>query len=396
MLSTTAPHRVQVAIIGAGVVGLAIARALSSKQMEVLVLERHSMFGSETSSRNSEVIHAGLYYPQNSWKAQFCVQGKQSLYNYCQERNVPYHNCGKLIVATNEQQWKQDLPRLYQQAIQNGVTDVELVSEETVQLWEPNIVCVGGALWSPSTGVLDSHSYMTQLLADAEDTGNCCLVKCSNVKGGRVALNGKDPTIVLQVDDNDDDFELHCNYVINCAGLQASHIAQQIHSADQWVPPRQYFAKGNYFRLQGSSSPPFRRLIYPLPEPGGLGVHATIDWMGTSTKFGPNVEWLRPDLVLDKENTNELYTVSEELIPQFEREIRKYWPDLPPNSLVPDYAGIRPKLHHPSLSSSSSQDFQIAGPKQHGVNGLYHLFGIESPGLTSSMAIAEHIAQQIT
>eukprot|EP00547_Thalassionema_nitzschioides_P001959 CAMPEP_0194203752 /NCGR_PEP_ID=MMETSP0156-20130528/3444_1 /TAXON_ID=33649 /ORGANISM="Thalassionema nitzschioides, Strain L26-B" /LENGTH=407 /DNA_ID=CAMNT_0038929569 /DNA_START=46 /DNA_END=1269 /DNA_ORIENTATION=- len=399
--TSTAHHSVQVAVIGAGVLGLAVARAIS-QTAEVLLLERHATFGSETSSRHSEVIHAGLYYPTKSWKAKWCVKGKELLYHYCRERHIPFQNCGKLIVATTQEQWKKDLPRLQQQALRNGVTDVTLINKEMVQQLEPNVSCVGGALWSPSTGVLDSQTYMTHLLADAEaDGSSCTMVRCSNVTGARFENDG---TIVLQVDN---DFELHCKHVINCAGLQAAHVAQQIHSHNNnnhsnWTPPRHYFAKGNYFRLQGLANP-FTRLIYPLPEPGGLGVHATIDWSGTSTKFGPNVEWLDPNLDLnDNHNSNmdgNLYCVSEEQIPQFEHEIRKYWPDLPKDSLVPDYAGIRPKLHHPSLQHSSpalEQDFYIAGPKQHHVAGLYHLLGIESPGLTSSMAIADYIAQQIS
>ncbi|CAB9499404.1 L-2-hydroxyglutarate dehydrogenase, mitochondrial [Seminavis robusta] len=363
----SAAFQVEAAVIGAGVIGLAIARSLAMAGKEVIILDRAGTIGSETSSRNSEVIHAGLYYPQASLKARFCVEGKLALYEYCQSRSIPYQKCGKLIVATQKEQLETKILDLQQKAVQNGVLDTRiLTTKEDVQVLEPNIQAVG-ALWSPSTGVINSHSFMLSLLADAEDHG---------------------ATLAT---------------VVNSAGLWAHQVAQSIHHYNNhncWSIPRQYFAKGNYFQLEGcnSSKNPFTHLVYPIPEPGGLGVHATMDWSGQSVKFGPDVEWI------DVTTTTEPDGIDLMPHPQraqgFYEQIRKYWPDLPDNSLIPDYAGIRPKLHHPSLdidhgAAAPFHDFYIAGPEQHGVPGLIHLFGMESPGLTSSIAIGDYITQQV-
>eukprot|EP00548_Thalassiothrix_antarctica_P000080 CAMPEP_0194140124 /NCGR_PEP_ID=MMETSP0152-20130528/9724_1 /TAXON_ID=1049557 /ORGANISM="Thalassiothrix antarctica, Strain L6-D1" /LENGTH=394 /DNA_ID=CAMNT_0038838257 /DNA_START=12 /DNA_END=1193 /DNA_ORIENTATION=+ len=389
----SAAHRVHTAIIGAGAIGLSVARALavsaSFDEKEILVIESQSTIGSETSSRNSEVIHAGIYYPKNSLKAQYCVRGKQLLYDYMKERDIPVRQCGKLIVATDSTtNSKERLLQLRQNAIDNGVNDIEILSNnDDIRALEPNVVG-NAALYSPSTGVFDSHSYMTSLLVDAENSGTTTLALSTKVDGGSTAdLRGY---ITLDVDG----IELKCRNVVNCAGLNAHLIAQKLHT--NWLPPQQYYAKGNYFRLQGTKSP-FSRLVYPLPdEAGGLGVHATVDWSSTSsgTKFGPDVEWISPAIKNPKDID---LTPSDEKLDLFYKDIRKYWPDLPDGSLVPDYAGIRPKLYHPSISSANNAqlDFRILGPDDHGVNGLYHLLGIESPGLTSSMAIAEYVAKKV-
>ena len=331
----SAAYHVQVAIVGAGVIGLAVARALAQAGKEVLLLDRAARIGSETSSRNSEVIHAGIYYPQSSLKAKFCVKGKELLYKYCASRSISHLQCGKLIVATHETQWKEDLPRLKQHAIANGVVDVELVSKEQVHELEPQVDCIG-ALWSPSTGVLDSHAFMLSLLADAENH-SATLALNSKVESGSIGPDG----IQLTVDGN----HVACDVVVNSAGLWADQLARQIHTDTRWQPPRQYFCKGNYFRLQGFKAP-FVHLVYPVPEAtGGLGVHATIDWTGHGIKFGPDVEWL------EEANPDSIdLTPNSALSDSFYHAIRKYWPGLPENALVPDYAGIRPKLYHPRLT----------------------------------------------
>jgi L-2-hydroxyglutarate oxidase LhgO len=330
------------------------------------------------------VIHAGLYYPSSSLKAKFCVQGKQQLYEFCQDRQITHNPCGKLIVATNEQQLAQDLPSLQQKAIQNGVTDTRILSRQDVQYLEPEVECVG-ALLSPSTGVIDSHSFFLSILADAEAHGATLALQTAvddaqiNTNNQKVCLHAEGTWI-------------ECDTVVNSAGLWAHQIASLIHNNHVWKPPKQFFAKGTYFRLEGK--PPFRHLIYPVPEPGGLGVHATVDWSGQTVKFGPDVEWLDPDVDLDDIR----------LVPDSQRgekfydQVRKYWPLLPDNKLVPDYVGVRPKLSHPSVPTSglSFQDFRIIGQEAHGIPGLIHLFGIESPGLTSSMAIADHVVNLLT
>ena len=332
----------------------------------------------ETSSRNSEVIHAGLYYPKGSLKASFCIDGKMSVYEYCKSRSIPYNNCGKLLVATRQEQLGHELVKLKERATQNGVP-VTILSANDVKELEPHVSCVG-ALWSPSSGVLDSHTFMVSLLADAENHG-ATLVLNSQVERGCVEQGN----IQLFVDG----MALQCDTLVNSSGLWASELAQNIH--EKWKPPRQYFAKGNYFRLEGGK-PPFSRLIYPVPEANGLGIHATIDYSGTSTKFGPDVEWIEAATQPDDIDL----TPCTSRVDAFYGEVRKYWPALSDNALVPDYAGVRPKLHHPdTLGANGFVDFRIDGPSSHKIPGLYHLFGIESPGLTSSMAIGEHIGNLV-
>lgn len=287
-----------------------------------------------------------------------------------------------MIVATHEQQYKTNLVNLFDQAVLNGVDDVQLLSSDDVRILEPEVQSVG-ALFSPSTGVLDSHSFMMGLLADAQYHG-ATLILHTEVENGRVS---NDDGILLHVDGT----TLKCNVVVNCAGLMADVIAASLHQNTTWKPPQQFFAKGNYFRLQGQK-PPFSHLVYPVPEPGGLGVHATIDWRSQSTKFGPDVQWIDPSVSLQDIDMSPDSTRAND----FYREVRKYWPYLPDDSIVPDYAGLRPKLRHPALHVGAPfVDFAIAEPNDHGIPGLFHLFGIESPGLTSSMSIANYIADRL-
>jgi L-2-hydroxyglutarate oxidase LhgO len=379
--SSSAASKVEAVVIGAGVVGLAVARALAIAGKEVLVIDKASRYGSETSSRNSEVVHAGLYYPQDSLKAKLCVQGRNMMYSYCDSRSISYNRCGKLIVATEKDQVGSTLLRLQEQARHNGVTDVKLLNREEVKAIEPEVETYG-ALWSPSTGIVDSHALMMSLLADAEEHG-ATLALHSEVSNGNVTGD----EIMLSVDE----MWLSCDSVINCAGLWAHQVADRIHTGHSWQPPRQYFAKGTYFQLQGPS--PFSHLIYPVPDcRGGLGVHATID-RGGQVKFGPDVEWQDPGM----DNPDAIdFSPDPTRADSFYQSIRKYWPGLVDDALVPDYTGVRPKLSHPTLVESMSfQDFSILKEDTHKVPGLVHLLGIESPGLTSAMAIADYIVKDI-
>jgi len=394
-------HHIQTAIIGAGVIGLAVGRALSKKGHEVLILEQATSIGSETSSRNSEVIHAGIYYDRNimPYKSKFCVEGKQLLYQYCIERDIPFKQCGKLLVATDADQNENVLPQLIQCGKGNGVDDLRIVSKEDIadpysDVYEPNVECKG-AVYSPSTGIIDSHSFMQSMLAEAEEHGATLALNC-RVDGGRAA----DQNVILTVDGSD----IVCDNVIICAGLHSHNIAFDIYlqtnqqsSADKQneaLITRQYYAKGNYCALQNQKQP-FSRLVYPLPDPqGGLGVHATIDLSG-STKFGPDVEWI-DDSVTNPADID--MNVDPSRAESFYAAIRKYWPDLNDGNLVADYSGIRPKLWHPSKTNKNDnalKDFFIATQMHHGVHGLHVLLGIESPGLTSSLAIGNHMAKMI-
>jgi L-2-hydroxyglutarate oxidase LhgO len=375
-------------VIGAGVVGLAVARALSARRADVLILERQASFGSETSARNSEVVHGGLYYPADSLKARLCVRGRELLYDYCSARQVDVAKIGKLVVATEPAHMELTLPALHQQAQQNGYTETELLSAAQVQQIEPNVHS-HGALWSPESGIVDSHGLMTTLLAEAEEQGAVLAVQ-SPVEE---AFISKGNEIFLLVRGT----WIRSDCAINCAGLWADGVAALLHASSEststhsWVPQRQYFARGNYFRLTGIPSP-FSHLIYPVPDHrGGLGVHATLD-RSHQVKFGPDVEWLDLDM-----SAGELdYQPHVDRSAVFYESIRRYWPDLQDGALQPDYVGVRPKLSHPQLPQHNPfHDFVIAGPKEHRVPGLVHLFGIESPGLTSSMAIAEYVCDLV-
>lgn len=355
-------------VIGAGVVGLAVARALALQGREVLVLEAEGAVGTGTSSRNSEVIHAGIYYAAGSLKARLCVEGKQALYAYAQERGLPHRRCGKLIVATSEAQVAQ-LDTILAKARSNGVDDLVLLTGEEARSLEPKLVCLA-ALHSPSTGIIDSHALMLSLQGDLENAGGMLALKSplehAVCRPNGIELTGQDGTT------------LRCASVVNAAGLTAPWLARRFEGLPPSSVPEAHFAKGNYFTLAGRA--PFERLIYPVPEAAGLGVHLTLD-LGGQAKFGPDVQWVDSpeDLVVDPRRGDGFYA-----------EVRRYWPALPDGALIPGYAGIRPKISGPD---EPARDFMIAGPQAHGVPGLVNLFGIESPGLTSSLAIGRHVAE---
>ncbi len=359
-------------VIGAGVVGLAVARQLALAGREVIILESENAIGTATSSRNSEVIHAGIYYPRGSLKARSCVEGRALLYRYCDERGIPHMRCGKLIVATNEAQLG-ELEAIRSKAHANGVTDVAWLTLDEANAMEPAVVCVG-ALHSPSTGVIDSHALMLALLGDAESHG-AMLAFLSRVERARVRGNG---TIELEVG-GAERMHLAARTVVNSAGLTAPSLARRIEGYPADLAPPEFYAKGNYYSLVGRS--PFSHLVYPVPEPGGLGVHVTID-LGGQARFGPDVEWIeRIGYEVDPRRAERFYAA-----------IRRYWPALPDGALAPGYAGIRPKIAGPK---DPAPDFVIQGPAEHGVPGLVNLFGIESPGLTASLALAAEVARRL-
>lgn len=362
-------EQIEAVVIGAGAVGLACARALARRGIETLILERHEAFGTQTSARNSEVIHAGIYYPTGSLKAKLCVAGRDALYAYCAERGIAHRRCGKLIVATDVDQLSK-LEALYRQGLANGVEDLVMLGGDEAVALEPNLFCIA-AISSPSTGIFDSHAYMLALLGDAERDGATLAVH-SPVSGGRVAHGGG--RIEISVGDT----VLSARLVINAAGLHATQVARAIEGYDPAHCPTPHYAKGNYYALAGAA--PFKQLIYPMPEIGGTGLHFTMD-LGGQARFGPDVEWLPDDWIDHPE-----YGVDGARTESFYAKIRSYWPGLADGVLSPTYCGVRPKIHGPELAAT---DFVIQGPAEHGVPGLVHLFGIESPGLTSSLAIAE-------
>ncbi|CAN0624089.1 2-hydroxyglutarate dehydrogenase [Burkholderia multivorans] len=357
-------------VIGAGVVGLAIARELAARGRETLVLEAADAIGTGTSSRNSEVIHAGLYYPTGSLKALACVRGRDLLYEFCETHHVPHRRVGKLLVATSAAQVKQ-LKAIAARAEENGVLDLMPMSRGEAQTLEPALECVE-ALFSPSTGIIDSHQLMLALLGDAERGGAMCALK-SPVES--IEVVGCERFVVRTGGDTPTEIEAKC--VINSAGLGAQSLARRTRGLDpRWVPPL-YLARGNYFSLSGRS--PFKHLVYPMPDRAGLGVHLTLDLAGQA-RFGPDVEWI------DTPN----YDVDPARAQGFYASIRAYWPDLPDDALQPAYAGIRPKLAGPGEPAA---DFVVQGAAQHGVRGLVNLFGIESPGLTASLALAQRVGE---
>lgn len=358
-------------IIGAGVIGLATARELSMRGLSVIVLESEKEFGSATSSRNSEVIHAGLYYPAGSLKARLCFEGKERLYEFCRSHGVAHRRCGKLIVATSENETPL-LAALGAKGKANGCNDLELIDQRQALSLEPAIAC-SSALLSLSTGIIDSHGYMLALLGEAEDHGAALALNAPFERaealgdGFRVHVGGKEP------------ISLTCRLLVNSAGLVAPMVAAMI----EWLPsetiPQANFAKGSYFSLTGKS--PFSRLIYPAPYTHGLGVHLTLDLAGQA-RFGPDVEWVD---TID-------YAVDPRRMEGFSDAIRRYWPGLPDHALTPAYSGIRPKISGPD---EPAMDFRIDGPETHGLAGLVNLFGIESPGLTASLAIADEVAARL-
>lgn len=372
-------ERVECVVVGAGVVGLAVARRLALAGREVIVLEAADAIGTGTSSRNSEVIHAGIYYPTGSLRARLCVSGRDALYDYCATHGVEHRRIGKLIVATEEGQLPK-LAAIRAQAAANGVADLTEIDAATAMRWEPNLRTVG-ALLSPSTGIIDSHGLMLALLGDAEDAGAMLALQSPLLRSHRSAggfeleVGGAEP------------MRLACSTLVNAAGLGAWAVARGLEGLDAaHVPPR-VLAKGNYYALAAGRSP-FSRLVYPVPVEGGLGVHLTLDLAGQA-RFGPDVEWLG-----DVANTLEDpidYAVDPVRADSFYGAVRAYWPGLPDHALVPAYSGVRPKLSGPGQPQA---DFLIQGPGSHGVEGLVNLFGIESPGLTSCLAIADAVAAE--
>lgn len=353
-------------VVGAGVVGLAVARALALQGREVLVAEATEGIGTGTSSRNSEVIHAGIYYPTGSLKAQLCVRGKHLLYDYCQARGVPYQRLGKLIVATTDDEARL-LDGIAERARLNGVDDMRKLSAEQAMAMEPALHCTA-ALLSPSTGIVDSHGLMLAYQGDAENAGAQCVFH-TPMLSARVRPEGG-----FEVEfGGDEAMRLSCTVLINASGIHAPTLARRIEGLPPACIPDEYLCKGSYFTLGARA--PFSHLIYPVPQHAGLGVHLTLD-LGGQAKFGPDTEWI----------AEEDYTLDARRAEVFYEAVRRYWPALPDGALAPGYTGIRPKISGPHEPAA---DFVISGPAVHGVAGLVNLFGIESPGLTASLAIAD-------
>jgi L-2-hydroxyglutarate oxidase LhgO len=370
--------QVDVIVVGAGVVGLAVARELAVAGSSVVLIEREGGFGAGVSSRNSEVIHAGLYYPPGSLKAQLCVRGKHLLYEFAQARGVPHRRCGKLIVATSEAELPA-LDTIASRAAEAGVSDLQRLDRAQCKAIESQVEALA-ALISPSSGIVDSHALMTALLAEAEAHGALLALRSPFDRARRapagwvVHTAGSEP------------FEIGCRWIIDAAGIAAQAVALAIESFPGRAIPPQRLAKGHYFALPGRA--PFSRLVYPTPVDGGLGVHLTLD-LGGQARFGPDVEWLpaaTDEAALD-------YAVDPTRREAFEASVRRYWPGLPAGALQPAYTGVRPKLSGPGEPAA---DFVIDGPARHGVPGVVALFGIESPGLTASLAIAERVRAIVT
>ncbi|WP_306591318.1 NAD(P)/FAD-dependent oxidoreductase [Geothrix sp. 21YS21S-4] len=362
-------ERTEDVVVGAGVVGLALARTLALRGREVVVLEAEDRIGTGISSRNSEVIHAGIYYPAGSRKARTCVAGNRALYTYCEARGVDHRRCGKLIVATDEGQIGA-LREIRARAEANGVDDLRWLDHEEIQQMEPELNAVA-ALLSPGTGIVDSHGLMRALRSDAESRGAAVVLK-SPVTGGRRERGG----LVVEVG-GAEPMALRAERVFNCAGLGAQAVAAGFEGIRPGAVPPRHLSKGNYFSLSGRA--PFSHLVYPIPSQGALGVHLTLDLAGQA-RFGPDVEWIdREDYGVDPRRADGFYA-----------EVRKYWPGLRDGALQPAYAGIRPKLHGPG---EPMPDFTIQREDVHGLSGFVNLFGIESPGLTASLALAEEVAE---
>ena len=373
-------EQVDCVVVGAGVVGLAIAREMALQGRETILLERESTFGTVSSARNSEVIHAGIYYPKDSLKAKLCVEGNRLLYEYCRSHQVATQPYGKLIVATDTTQLD-DLQAILYKAQNNHVPAIKIISGDEAKLLEPQLQCVA-AILSSSTGIVDSHGFMLSLLGGFEDAGGMVAYQSPLMSAKPIGENAKDG-FELEIG-GADGMKLHTKILINCAGMSAPAVAQKIEGLPQQQIPKAYFAKGNYFSLSGKS--PFSHLIYPIPEPGGLGVHLTLD-MGGQAKFGPDVEWLE----IDAEDQID-YTVDPKRGERFYEAVRKYWPQLKDGTLQPDYSGVRAKIVPPNVPAG---DFYFNGPSDHELLGLFNLYGFESPGLTSSLAIAKHLEGQI-
>ena len=379
----TPMDKLDTVVVGAGVVGLAVARALAQAGRSVWLLERAEAFGTGVSARSSEVIHGGLYYPAGSRKARWCVAGRRALVAYAQARGVPHRRTGKLIVATADDQLP-GLQALLAKAQANGVEDMAWLDAADARAMEPALHCVG-ALWSPHTGIVDSHALMLSLLGDAERAG--AMLVCHT---GVLAIRRHTEGWMLQLHDGS---TVLAERVVNAAGLGAVALAQRSDGIDPALLPRAHFAKGSYFTLAGKA--PFARLIYPAPMPGlaGLGVHLTLD-MGGQVRFGPDVDWLPSPAPGEDLATDDpaLWAVHPARAALFEAEVRRYWPGLPAGSLQPGYVGVRPKISGPGEPAA---DFFLLGPAKHGAPGLVHLLGMESPGLTSCLAVGEAVAQAL-
>ena len=360
--------RIECVVIGAGVVGLAVARALALRGREILLLEAEEHPGTVTSARNSGVIHAGLYYAPGSFKARFCVAGNRALYEYCGQRGVDHQNCGKLIIANGAEE-EQVLTHLLERAQANGVERVRMITADEARTLEPEVRCTA-ALHCPTSGIVDQHPYMLALQGDMENAGGTLVTHCRVERlerladGFRLQTSGGSAT------------QIEARFVVNSAGLGAVDLLARIEGYPASRIPKLHLARGNYFTVAARS--PFHHLIYPVPQPAGLGIHATLD-LGRRVRFGPDVEWIdRID-----------YSVNAARAPQFYVAIRRYWPRLADGALMPDYTGIRPKLHGPG---EPQPDFRIESEQEHGIAGLVNLLGIESPGLTSSLPIGDYVA----
>lgn len=362
--------RVAAVVVGAGVVGLAVGRALAQAGHETIVVEAQPAIGQGVSSRNSEVIHAGLYYAPGSLKAKLCVRGKELLYALCASHGVDHRRCGKLTVA-NDAAEVQALRGLQDRANANGVP-VEFLDAAQAHALEPALRCIA-ALHSPSTGIVDSHGFMLALQGDLERAGGMVALG-TQVEGAKLSLRAGEPHVLRFADGS----ELACDLLVNSASLHACSLARRFEGLDARFVPREWFAKGNYYALSGHA--PFTHLIYPAPADAHLGTHLTLD-LGGQAKFGPDIEWL--DVATPEQIE---YSVDPARADGFYAEVRRYWPGLPDGALAPSYSGVRPKIHGPH---EKAPDFRIDGPALHGVPGLLNLFGIESPGLTSALAIAE-------
>lgn len=368
--------QVDCVVVGAGVVGLAVAREMALQGRETVLLEREDAFGTISSARNSEVIHAGIYYPKDSLKAKLCVEGNRLLYEYCRSHQVGTKPYGKLIVATDASQLD-DLAAILYKAQNNQVPDIEMISGEKARELEPQLQCQA-ALLSATTGVVDSHGLMLSLLGGFEDAGGMLAYQSPLIAAKPMGNNAQDGFELLI--GGADGIALRTKLLINCAGLSAPAVARHIEGLPAEQIPKAYFAKGNYFSLSGKS--PFSHLIYPIPEPGGLGVHLTLD-MGGQAKFGPDVEWLEIE-----EEGQISYAVDPIRGESFYAAVRQYWPGLKDGALQADYSGVRAKIVPPNAPAG---DFCFNGPTQHHLQGLFNLYGFESPGLTSCLAIARHL-----
>ncbi len=368
--------RVDAVVVGAGAVGLAVGRALAQRGLETLVLEREAAIGTGISSRNSEVIHAGLYYPRGSLKARLCVEGRAQLYAYCEAHGVAHRRCGKLVVATAPEQLP-GLAHLAARARGNGVSDLRMLSTAEARAMEPALRC-DAALLSPSSGIVDSHGLMLALQGDLERAGGAVALRSPfralrcGADGHRIEVGGDEP------------MALRARCVVNAAGLRAPALASTMRGLDARHVPTARFSKGSYFALAGRA--PFSRLVYPLPQDAWLGVHLTLD-LGGQARFGPDAQWLAVDSAdaID-------YGVDPARADAFYADVRRYWPGLADSALRPAYSGVRPKIHGPG---EPAPDFAVQGPREHGVAGLVNLFGIESPGLTSCLALAEEVASRL-